>query len=234
MHEALFRALGDAEADKHCRAILLTGAGRGFCAGQDLSDRMTLLGSSVPDLGVTLEKYYNPLMRRIQNLSIPVVCAVNGIAAGAGANIAFGCDIVLAARSAKFLQAFVRIGLAPDSGGSWLLPRLVGRARARALSLLGEPISAEDAERWGLIFKTVDDGKLKGEASAICARLAVLSPNALAAIKKALDHSETASFGAQLDYERDAQRELGAGPDYAEGVKAFMEKRPANFGARKS
>jgi 2-(1,2-epoxy-1,2-dihydrophenyl)acetyl-CoA isomerase len=222
MHRALASALDDAAADTGCRAVLLTGAGRGFCAGQDLS----AIGG---DLGDTLENFYNPLVRRIRGLNKPVVCAVNGTAAGAGANIALACDIVLAARSAKFIQAFAKIGLVPDSGGTWLLPRLVGHARATALAMLAEPIGAETAERWGMIWRAVDDDTLMAEAEALTAHLASQPTQSLALIKQALAQSTTNSLDAQLDLERDLQRKAGATPDYAEGVSAFIAKRPAKF-----
>jgi 2-(1,2-epoxy-1,2-dihydrophenyl)acetyl-CoA isomerase len=227
MHRALARALDDAAADSDCRAVLLTGAGRGFCAGQDLSD---ISG----DLGDTLENFYNPLVRRIRTLNKPVVCAVNGTAAGAGANIALACDIVLAARSAKFIQSFAKIGLVPDSGGTWFLPRLVGEARARALAMLAEPINAETAENWGLIWRAVDDDKLKAEAEAVTAHLAGQPTQALAMIKQAFLQGATHSLDSQLDLERDFQRQAGRTPDYAEGVNAFIAKRPPRFTGRPS
>src|SRR5436190_14357636 len=171
MHEALKRAIAEAEEDDDCRALLLTGAGRGFCAGQDLNDRLAKPGETMV-LGGTLEAYYNPLVRKLRALPFPVVAAVNGVAAGAGANVALACDIVLAARSASFVQAFARIGLVPDSGGTWFLPRLVGAARARALALLAEPVPAEQAEQWGLIWKACDDTALIGEAQRMCENFA--------------------------------------------------------------
>jgi 2-(1,2-epoxy-1,2-dihydrophenyl)acetyl-CoA isomerase len=222
MHQALAEALGDAANAVDCRAVLLTGAGRGFCAGQDLSD---ISG----DLGTMLEDFYNPLVRSIRAMNKPVVCAVNGTAAGAGANIALACDIVLAARSAKFIQSFAKIGLIPDSGGTWYLPRLVGEARARALAMLAEPISAETAQSWGMIWRAVDDDKLKAEAEALVAHLASQSTQGLALIKQALAQSATNDLDAQLDLERDLQRQAGKTPDYAEGVDAFIAKRPAKF-----
>ena len=233
MHRVLRTAIRDAEADPSCRALLLTGAGRGFCAGQDLNDRLARPGESVV-LGGTLEDWYNPLVRKLRALPFPVVAAVNGVAAGAGANVALACDIVLAARSASFVQAFARIGLIPDSGGTWFLPRLVGQARARGLALLAEPLSAEKAEEWGLIWKAVDDGQLMAEAEAVCARFASGPTIGYGLIKRALDAAENNSLDAQLDLERDLQREAGATPDYAEGVRAFTEKRaPAFTGRRK-
>jgi len=212
--------------------VLLTGAGRGFCAGQDLGDRVLGEGDTPPDLGATLERWYNPLVRRIRRLDRPVVCAVNGVAAGAGANIALACDIVLAARSASFIQAFARIGLVPDSGGTWLLPRLVGEARARALALLGEKVDAETAAAWGMIWRVVDDERLLEEARALADRLAAGPTRGFALIKRALLESWTNDLDAQLDLERDLQREAGRTEDYREGVRAFVEKRPPRFRGR--
>ena len=233
MHEALRAAIAAAEADESCRALLITGAGRGFCAGQDLSDRLLKPGEK-PLPRNSLETYYNPLVRKLRGLPFPVIAAVNGVAAGAGCNIALACDIVLAARSASFTQSFARIGLIPDSGGTWLLPRLVGEARARALALLAEPLPAENAEQWGLIWKCVDDAALAGEAKNLCEHFAAAPTQGLALIKRALDASAGNSFDAQLDLERDLQREANMTPDYAEGVRAFMEKRKPNFSGRKS
>lgn len=227
MHRSLAAALGRLADDDACRAVLLTGAGRGFCAGQDLAQRVSDDGP--PDLGATLEAFYNPLIRRIRGMPKPVVCAVNGVAAGAGANIAFACDIVLAARSAKFLQAFAKIGLVPDSGGTFFLPRLVGDARARGLSLLAEPVTAEKAEEWGMIWKAVDDDALRSQSEALAAHLATQPTQALAMIKQALDASAANGLDAQLDLERDLQRKAGRTPDYAEGVRAFVDKRQPVF-----
>ncbi|ACL60366.1 2-(1,2-epoxy-1,2-dihydrophenyl)acetyl-CoA isomerase PaaG [Methylobacterium nodulans] len=231
MHAALRQALDAAAADESCRALILTGAGRGFCAGQDLSDRDFRAGE-IPDLSATLDTLYNPLVRQLRDLPMPVVCAVNGVAAGAGANIALACDIVLAARSARFIQAFARIGLVPDSGGTWLLPRLVGRARARALALLAEPVPAPQAEAWGMIWRAVEDESLMAEAHQLAAHLAVQPTAGLALIKQALDAAETNDLDAQLDLERDLQGRAGRSPDYAEGVAAFLEKRPPRFSGR--
>jgi len=232
MHHALRRALIEAERDGACRAILLTGAGRGFCAGQDLSERAMSEDGPPLDLGATLDGLYNPLIRRLRAMPLPVVCAVNGPAAGAGANVALACDIVLAARSATFLQAFARIGLAPDAGGTFFLTRKVGPARARGLAMLAEPLSAEKAEAWGLIWKAVEDDALMNEAHALCARLATGSAAALAAIKRGVEAAATNSLSDQLDVERDLQRQLGRAGDYREGVRAFLEKRPAKFQGR--
>jgi 2-(1,2-epoxy-1,2-dihydrophenyl)acetyl-CoA isomerase len=233
MHQALRKALGDAEADESCRALLLTGAGRGFCTGQDLSDRLAKSGESVV-LGGAQETFYNPLVRKLRSLPFPVVAAVNGVAAGAGANIALACDIVLAGRSANFIQSFARVGLVPDSGGTWILPRLVGSARAKGLALLAEPLSAEKAEQWGLIWKCVDDAALASEAQKLCEHFATAPTQGLALIKQALNASVGNSLDAQLDLERDLQRMASLTLDYAEGVRAFIEKRKANFTGRKS
>jgi 2-(1,2-epoxy-1,2-dihydrophenyl)acetyl-CoA isomerase len=232
MHGELAQALDRVEGDRAIRAVLLTGAGRGFCAGQDLGDRMVGEGGGPPDLGDTLDRLYNPLIRRICRLERPVVCAVNGVAAGAGANLALHCDIVLAARSAQFLEPFCRLGLVPDAGGTFILPRLVGSARARGLALLGEPLSAEQAEAWGLIWRVVDDGRLMDEATALARRLAAGATKGLGLIKRALLASVTNSLDAQLDLERDLQREAGLSEDYREGVAAFMAKRPPTFRGR--
>jgi 2-(1,2-epoxy-1,2-dihydrophenyl)acetyl-CoA isomerase len=228
MHQVLAREIADAEADKSCRALLLTGTGRAFSTGQDLNERITAAGEVVIP-GEALEKYYNPLVLKLRALPFPVVCAVNGIAAGASCNIALGCDIVFAARSASFLQPFARLGIIPDAGGTWLLPRLVGPARARALALLAEPISAEQAEAWGLIWKVVDDGQLMAEAEKLCAQLAVGPTFGYAQIKRAIDASADNDLATQLDLERKLQREAGSHPDYAEGVKAFLAKRKPVF-----
>ena len=232
MHQALKRALDEAEGDPDCRALLITGAGRGFCAGQDLNDRLSKAGET-PVLGGALETYYNPLVRKLRALPFPVVAAVNGVAAGAGANIALACDIVLAATSASFVQAFAKIGLVPDSGGTWFLPRLIGPARARALALTGEPLPAEKAEAWGLIWKTFDDLELMGEAHKLCTHFASAPTLGLALIKRALDASWENDLDAQLDLEREFQREASLTPDYAEGVRAFLEKRTPVFTGRK-
>ena len=232
MHQALKRALDEAEGDPDCRALLITGAGRGFCAGQDLNDRLSKAGET-PVLGGALETYYNPLVRKLRALPFPVVAAVNGVAAGAGANIALACDIVLAATSANFVQAFAKIGLVPDSGGTWFLPRLIGPARARALALTGEPLPAEKAEAWGLIWKTFADLELMGEAHKLCTHFASAPTLGLALIKRALDASWENDLDAQLDLEREFQREASLTPDYAEGVRAFLEKRTPVFTGRK-
>lgn len=232
MLSEMIAALDAAAADKSCRALLLTGTGRGFCAGQELGPSVMPGPDGPPDLGKLADTYHHQVVRRIRALPLPVVCAVNGIAAGAGASFALACDIVLAARSAKFIQAFVRIGLVPDSGGSFFLPRLVGEARARAMAMLGEPIDAERAEVWGMIWKCVDDDKLALEAEALAANLASQPTDALAAMKRAFAVSATNDLSAQLDLERDLQREAGQGADFAEGVAAFLAKRPPVFKGR--
>jgi len=231
MHHALRAALDEAEADVDCRALLITGSGRGFCTGQDLNDRLVKPGEN-PAPRNSLELHYNPLVRKLRSLPFPVVAAVNGVAAGAGCNVALACDIVLAARSASFVQAFARIGLVPDSGGTWFLPRLVGGARARGLALLAEPLSAEKAVAWGLIWKCVDDAALASEAQKLCEHFAAGPTQGLALIKRALDAAANNTLDAQLDLERDLQRVASQTPDYAEGVRAFMEKRKPHFTGR--
>lgn len=225
MHEEVADALGRLE---DARTLILTGAGRGFCAGQDLGDRAVAPGKAV-DLGESVELRYNPLIRTLVSLPMPVIARVNGVAAGAGANIALACDIVVAAKSAKFIQSFAAIGLIPDSGGTWVLPRLVGQARALGLALTGEPLPAEMAETWGLIWKAVDDEKLDEEVDALAARFAAGPTLGLARIKKMLRESWGQSLDAELDRQRDAMRELGYTQDYREGVAAFMEKRKPTF-----
>src|SRR4051812_42839281 len=229
MHEELRAALARAEDEAEVRAVLLTGAGRGFCAGQDLSERNVEPGAAPIDLSVSLGSHYNPLVRRLRALPKPIVCAVNGVAAGAGANLALACDLVLAARSASFVQSFSRIGLVPDSGGTYFLPRRIGAARAMGLALLGEKLSAEEAERWGLIWKAVEDAKLLEEAKALAAQLAAGPTRGYGLVKKALQASEGNSLDAQLDLERDLQREAGFSEDYREGVSAFLQKRTPQF-----
>lgn len=229
MHRALRAGLERAASDPEVRAVLLTGAGRGFSAGQDLGDRDPRKGGGAPDLGATLETFYNPTLRLIRAIEKPVVCAVNGVAAGAGANIAFACDIVLSAKSAKFIQAFAKIGLVPDAGGSWSLARILGEPRAKALALLAEPLDAETAATWGLIWKAVDDAALQTEAGAIAKRLAAGPTRGLGLTKRAIQAAAVNSLDAQLDLERDLQREAGRTADYAEGVAAFLEKRKPEF-----
>lgn len=229
MHEEVRGALEGVAEDGRVRALLITGEGRGFCAGQDLGDRRTRPGDEAPDLGATLDQHYNPLIRTLRSLDVPVICAVNGVAAGAGANIALACDIVLAARSAKFIQAFCKLGLVPDSGGTWALPRLLGDARARGLAMLGEAVSAEQAEQWGMIWKCVDDAALQTEAQALARHLATQPTLGLALIKRALNLAPSNTLDQQLDLERDLQREAGRTDDYREGVAAFLEKRQPVF-----
>jgi len=225
MAAALIEALEAAEKDRKCRALLLTGAGRGFCAGQDL----TAIADAEPaEIGELLEQY-NPLILKLRALPIPVVCAVNGVAAGAGANLALACDIVLAAKSASFVQAFAKIGLVPDCGGTWFLPRLVGEARARALSMLADPLPAETAAEWGMIWRAVPDAELMAEAEAVAARLAAGPTAALGLIKQAFEESAVNELEDQLDLEAELQEEAAENPDYAEGLRAFLAKRPPNF-----
>lgn len=230
--KAMHAELRDALADLgDARVIVLTGAGRGFCAGQDLNDRAVAPGEAV-DLGETVEESWNPLVRTLANLPQPVIARVNGVAAGAGANIALACDIVIAARSAKFIQSFSALGLIPDSGGSWHLPRLVGQSRALGLALTGEPLSAEKAADWGLIWKAVEDDQLDAEVDAVAAKLASLPPLGLSAIKQIVRTSWSRSLDQELDLQRDEMRRLGFTEDYREGVAAFLEKRPAKFRGR--
>ena len=225
MHAELQTALDEA---KDARVVILTGAGRGFCAGQDLNDRAVAPGQAV-DLGETVEESWNPLVRRLAIMPQPIVARVNGVAAGAGANIALACDIVVAAREVKFIQSFSALGLIPDSGGSWHLPRLVGQARALGLALTGEPITAEKAADWGLIWKAVDADALDAEVDGIAARLASLPPLGLAAIKAIIRSTGSRTLDQELDLQRDEMRRLGFTEDYREGVAAFLEKRPARF-----
>lgn len=232
MHKEVREALKQVRQNPEVRCLLITGSGRGFCAGQDLGDRNVAPGAAAPDLGESIEKNYNPLIRALRDLPMPVICAVNGVAAGAGANIALACDITLAARSASFIQAFCKIGLVPDSGGTWTLPRAVGMARAKALALLGDRLSAEQAEQWGMIWRCVDDAALQDEALKLARQLATQPTYGLALIKRALNASANNSFDAQLDLERDLQRLAGRSEDYREGVAAFMAKRTPEFKGR--
>jgi 2-(1,2-epoxy-1,2-dihydrophenyl)acetyl-CoA isomerase len=214
------------------RVLVLTGAGRGFCAGQDLGDRAVAPGAERVDLGESIEKYYKPLILALHNLPMPVIAAVNGVAAGAGANIALACDLVIAARSARFIQAFAKLGLVPDSGGTWTLPRLVGNARALGLTLLGDKLAAEQAAAWGMIWQCVADEELASTVDTLAQQLAVAPTSGLAKTKAAIRGSWQHSLAEQLDIERDAQSELGRSSDYAEGVVAFGEKRSPRFTGR--
>lgn len=231
MHAELREALARTR-EAGARVLLITGAGRGFCSGQDLADRVVADGAPPPDLGLSIETNYKPLALTLRSLPMPVICAVNGVAAGAGANLALACDIVLAARSASFIQAFCKLGLMPDCGGSYFLPRLVGSARALGLTLLGDKLPAEQAAAWGLIWKCVDDEQLMPEAEALAQHFANAPTKGLAAIKRALNASADNTLAQQLDVERDTQRELGRSEDYREGVRAFMEKRKPEFKGR--
>ncbi len=232
MHGELREALARVASGGEARVLLVTGEGRAFCAGQDLSDRAVAPGEAPVDLGTSIEENYRPLVLTLRELPIPVVCAVNGVAAGAGANIALACDIVIAARSASFIQAFCKIGLVPDSGGTFFLPRLVGTARAMGLAMLGDKVTAEQAVSWGLIWKCVDDVDLASTTEALLAQLAQAPTRGLAAIKRALYLSSGNTLPQQLDLERDLQRELGYSADYREGVAAFLEKRAPRFAGR--
>jgi 2-(1,2-epoxy-1,2-dihydrophenyl)acetyl-CoA isomerase len=229
MHGEMRAALDAAVADRAVRCLLLTGAGRGFCAGQDLADRAVAPGSDALDLGASIENYYKPMLLRLRRLRMPTVCAVNGVAAGAGANIPFACDLVIAAKSASFIQSFAKLGLVPDCGGTWWLPRLVGPARAMGLALLGEKLSATQAEEWGLIWRSVEDDELLATAQAAARQLAAGPTRSYVRTREAMEASLKLSFEDALDLERDFQRELGSSADYREGVTAFMEKRAPRF-----
>ncbi|GEC68154.1 2-(1,2-epoxy-1,2-dihydrophenyl)acetyl-CoA isomerase [Raoultella ornithinolytica] len=232
MHQQLAESLTQAERDDSVRCLLITGAGRGFCAGQDLNDRNVDPSGPAPDLGLSVERFYNPLVRRLAALPKPVIAAVNGVAAGAGATLALGCDMVLAARSASFVMAFSRLGLVPDCGGSWFLPRVAGRARAMGLALLGEKLSAEQAAQWGMIWQLVEDAELADTSLQLARHLAAQPTFGLGLIKQALLAAETNGLDAQLDLERDYQRMAGRSADYREGVSAFLAKRPPQFSGK--
>ena len=232
MHEELRDALRRVASDETARVLLLTGAGRGFCAGQDLADRAVVPGEAPVDLGASIENNYRPLVLALRDLPVPVVCAVNGVAAGAGANVALACDLVIATRSASFIQAFCRIGLIPDAGGTFFLPRLVGTARAMGLALLGDKLTAEQAEAFGLIWKCVDDDAFAGAVDALLAQLAAAPTRGLVEIRRAIHASAGNSLEAQLALERDVQRALGQSADYREGVAAFLAKRAPHFAGR--
>jgi 2-(1,2-epoxy-1,2-dihydrophenyl)acetyl-CoA isomerase len=229
MHREVRDALDTLQADKSVRVLVLTGAGRGFCAGQDLNDRAVEPGGQGVDLGESVEKYYAPLVTTLRTLPMPVICAVNGVAAGAGANLALACDIVLAAKSASFIEAFCKLGLIPDTGGTWVLPRLIGPARAMGLALLGDKLPAEKAEQWGLIWRCVPDEALMDEAMAMAEHFAAAPTKGLAFTKKAMLASSTNTLEQQLQMEAGMMRELGYSHDYREGVAAFIEKRQPRF-----
>ena len=229
MHEEVKLAMNDARTNSAVRCLVITGAGRGFCAGQDLNDRAVKVTVERPDLGESIEKYYNPLIRGIMTMEKPVICAVNGVAAGAGASIALACDLVIAARSATFVQVFCKIGLVPDSGGTWNLPRALGLPRAKGLALLGDKLSAEKAEAWGMIWQCVDDDQLMPEVKKLAEHLATQPTKGLAMIKKLLNESFSTPMHQQLENEKYAMRVLGQSHDYQEGVAAFMQKRKPEF-----
>ena len=228
----LYSALGVAAQDDAVRAVVLTGAGRAFCAGQDLADpaMSPKPGSNAPaDIGDVVDTFYSPLVRRLRSMPKPVVCAVNGVAAGAGANIALACDIVIAVQTASFVQPFCKLGLVPDAGGTWLLPQLVGRARAVGLALLGDKLSAEQAAQWGLIWKCISTSDFEAEVNTVAKALAAGPTLGYVRTREAIDHAATSSLDSQLDFEAGMQRELGNSQDYAEGVMAFIAKRPPVF-----
>jgi 2-(1,2-epoxy-1,2-dihydrophenyl)acetyl-CoA isomerase len=229
MHGEMRDALERIAADRALRCLVLTGAGRGFCAGQDLADRAVAPGSEALDLGASIENHYKPMLMKLRSLRMPTVCALNGVAAGAGANIPFACDLVFAAKSASFIQSFSKIGLIPDCGGTWWLPRLAGPARAMGLALLGDKLSAEQAEAWGLIWRCVEDDELMPTVMAVARRLAAGPTHGLVRTRQAIESSMRLSFEDALDLERDYQRELGRTADYREGVTAFIEKRAPRF-----
>ena len=233
MHEELARALAAAEVDAGVRCLVLTGAGRGFCAGQDLAEPAVAphpeAGAPTTDVGDVVERFYKPLVLRLRAMPVPVIAAVNGVAAGAGASIALGCDVVVAARSASFIQAFSKIGLVPDAGGTWLLPRLVGRANALALAMTGDRLPAEQAQQMGLIWKCVDDALFADEVRALAAKLAAMPTKALVATRAAIDASAQMNLTDALTHEGEWQSRLSAAHDYREGVAAFLAKRPAVF-----
>jgi len=232
MHQEVREALARVAASKEARVLVFTGAGRGFCAGQDLSDRAVAPGGQGVDLGDSIETYYKPLVMTLRNLPMPVIGAINGVAAGAGANLALACDLVIATRSASFVQAFCKLGLVPDSGGTWFLPRLVGNARAMGLAMLGDKLSAEQAAQWGLIWRCVEDAEFKSTVDQLATQLAAAPTQGLARTKQAIYESWDQTLELQLNRERDYQRELGRSQDYAEGVAAFTEKRTPKFVGR--
>ncbi|ENV33073.1 2-(1,2-epoxy-1,2-dihydrophenyl)acetyl-CoA isomerase PaaG [Acinetobacter gerneri] len=229
MHQEVAGVLKSWTENNQIRAVVISAEGRGFCAGQDLGDRVVDPNADSPDLGISIEKYYNPLIKTITQMPKPVICAVNGVAAGAGANIALACDIVIAAKSASFIQVFCRLGLVPDSGGTWFLPRLVGRARAMGLAMLGDKISAEQAVNLGLIWQVCEDAELQDEAERLAEHLATQPTYGLSLIKKAINLAAENSLDDQLILERDLQRMAGRSEDYREGVQAFMQKRTPQY-----
>jgi 2-(1,2-epoxy-1,2-dihydrophenyl)acetyl-CoA isomerase len=231
MHGEVAHALDRVEAGR-VRVLLVTGAGRGFCAGQDLSERRPAPGAAPVDLGETVEKYYAPLVRRLHALPLPVVVGVNGVAAGAGANLALAGDIVIAKESASFVQAFCRLGLIPDTGGTYVLPRLVGRARALGMALLGDKVSARQAEQWGLIWQCVADDDFEATLERLCRHFADAPTKGLAYTKQAMHASLGHTLDEQLAMEVRMMRELGGSEDYAEGVAAFLDKRAPQFKGR--
>ena len=232
MHQEVRDALERIRSSMSARVLMITGAGRGFCAGQDLSDPSVAPAGDAVDLGLAIETHYAPLVRLIRSLPIPVVCAVNGVAAGAGANLAFACDIVIATKSASFIESFAKLGLIPDTGGTFFLPRLAGTARAMGIAMLGDKVSAEQAAAWGLIWQCVDDAEFAAARDALVDRLAAAPTKGLARTKQAIYASAGNSLDSQLDLERDFMRELGNSEDYREGVKAFTEKRSPKFQGR--
>jgi len=232
MHGELRTALDLVAADRDMRCLVLTGAGRGFCAGQDLADRTVAPGGEGVDLGDSIENHYKPMLLKLRALPMPTICAVNGVAAGAGANIPLACDLVFAAQSASFIQSFSKIGLVPDCGGTWWLPRLLGPARAMGLALLGDKLSAADAERWGLIWRCVEDDALMPTVTAVARQLAAGPTQGYLRTRQAIDAGLSLPLAAALDVERDHQRVLGRSADFREGVAAFSEKRPARFVGR--
>ena len=232
MHREVAEVLNLWTKNPDVRCVVISGEGRGFCAGQDLGDRVVDPNAEAPDLGYSIETYYNPLIKTIVNMPKPVICAVNGVAAGAGANIALACDLVIAAKSANFVQAFCRLGLVPDSAGTWFLPRAVGHARAMGLTLLGDKLPAETAKEWGMIWDVVEDAELKTKVTEMAERLAKQPTFGLSLIKKAIHQSSNNTFDEQVLLERDLQRIAGRSEDYREGVQAFMNKREPNFKGR--